>query len=195
MKFFTRYFLKGIKPVVLLIILICIGRLFFGFIDSVGFNKIFDLIFGPKIIFLRYLFSLVLFLTIIVLIGIADHVVLKFLKWLRVKDVVKANFKKKLIKKFGMGDWVLIPFVSGVYLLGYFPKKYFPRINKILGKTVVPVFYPSTPAPFTGWTYLVELEKIIFTDLTIDEVWPIIVSGGMIGTSIEDESMVNNKAA
>jgi uncharacterized membrane protein len=70
---------------------------------------------------------------------------------------------------------VLIQFPrKETYTLGFVSKRV--QINN---QSLLAVFVPSTPAPFTGWTLLFKEEEVTFLDITVEEGIEFFVSAGI----------------
>lgn len=73
---------------------------------------------------------------------------------------------------------VYVPYPSeGSYMLGYVTGVYKTELN---GKEVTNVFLPTAPNPMTGFVILIDSDKVIDADLTMEEASKIILSAGLL---------------
>ena len=59
-------------------------------------------------------------------------------------------------------------------------------VTKILkdektGKDLACVYVPTTPNPTSGYLEIVPVERLVSTDMTLDEAMTLVVSGGAVG--------------
>lgn len=66
---------------------------------------------------------------------------------------------------------------KGLYTLGFITNE---RGIKVQGTECISVFVPTTPNPTSGFYLAVPPDQVIYTNLSIDEAFKIIVSGGIL---------------
>ena len=69
---------------------------------------------------------------------------------------------------------------KGIYSFGFLTNESSKRINDHAGREMCNVFVPSAPGPLTGFVMLVPRNEIIFTDITVEEAFRFIMSGGVV---------------
>lgn len=83
-------------------------------------------------------------------------------------------------KEFGFKKVVLVEYPSkGIWSLGFLTNEEFRRIGRITNKTMVSIFMPTSPGPFTGFVIFVAKEDLKFPEISITEALKIIISGGV----------------
>lgn len=75
---------------------------------------------------------------------------------------------------------VIVPYPrSGMYTLAFASSEV--KLDSVPGNgSFVAVFVPSTPTPFTGFTYLVKKEEVYPTNISVEDAVKFIVSGGIV---------------
>lgn len=75
---------------------------------------------------------------------------------------------------------VIVPYPrSGMYTLAFASSEV--TLDSVPGNgSFVAVFVPSTPTPFTGFTYLVKKEEVYPTNISVEDAVKFIVSGGIV---------------
>ena len=68
----------------------------------------------------------------------------------------------------------------GVYAVGFITSDGLEEVKNASGKKLVTVFVPNTPAPLTGFTVMLPEEEIIRLNLTIDDAFRFLISGGIL---------------
>jgi len=69
---------------------------------------------------------------------------------------------------------------KGMYALGFLTNESAEKISRLTGKELCNVFIPSAPGPLTGYVTLIPKKEIILTDISIEEAFKFIVSGGVV---------------
>lgn len=94
-----------------------------------------------------------------------------------VKEMAVFLFSRDRPKSFKQVVLVEYP-RKGIYSYGFLTNDADPRLREQTKKKLCNVFVPSSPGPVTGFTILVSKEEIIFTDISIEDAFKFIVSGG-----------------
>jgi uncharacterized membrane protein len=68
----------------------------------------------------------------------------------------------------------------GVWSLGFATSPGPPTIAKHTGQSMVAVFVPTSPTPFTGWTVMVNADEVVDLDMTVDEAIRFTISCGVL---------------
>ncbi len=96
------------------------------------------------------------------------------------KEMALFLFSQDQLKSFKQVVLVEYP-RKGVYAFGFLTKETSAhQICKITGKDLCNVFIPSAPGPLTGFVVLFPRKEVIFTDISIEEAFKFIVSGGVV---------------
>ena len=69
---------------------------------------------------------------------------------------------------------------KGVYSIGFLTGSGLPEVNERAGGHMVTVFIPSSPTPLTGYIVFAPAGELIRLSLTPEQVFPMLVSGGVI---------------
>ena len=69
---------------------------------------------------------------------------------------------------------------KGIYSVGFVTNSGFKDVTTPDGRRMIGVFVPSSPTPFTGYTFLVPETDVIPLPIAIDEALRYVVSGGVI---------------
>ncbi|MBU0469496.1 MAG: DUF502 domain-containing protein [Candidatus Omnitrophica bacterium] len=69
---------------------------------------------------------------------------------------------------------------KGMYALGFLTNDTAEKICNATGKELCNVFIPSAPGPLTGYVTLIPKKEIIITDISVEEAFKFIVSGGVV---------------
>jgi uncharacterized membrane protein len=76
---------------------------------------------------------------------------------------------------------VMLEFPSpGLYSIGFMAGPARGEIEDRAGQTLMSIFIPCTPNPTTGYYVLVPEKALIYLDMTVEEAFKLIVSGGLI---------------
>jgi len=96
-----------------------------------------------------------------------------------IKQITEFFFGEK--RKVEFERVVIIPYPRpGLYSLAFLTGNSLRVLEEATGKEMVSVFLPSSPMPVTGYTLFVPAEDIISTDLTVEEAFRAVVSGGVL---------------
>lgn len=68
----------------------------------------------------------------------------------------------------------------GVYIVAFVTADGLKELRRHIGKKIITVFVPTSPAPFTGFTLYMPEDEVIPMELSVDEALRIIMSGGVI---------------
>jgi len=76
---------------------------------------------------------------------------------------------------------VAVPFpTQGIYSIGFVTGEGMRALNEATGKTLLCVFVPTSPAPFTGYVVYVPKDQIVPLPLSIEEAMRVLISAGVI---------------
>ena len=96
-----------------------------------------------------------------------------------VKDVLQSFSNLSSYDKFS--NVVLIEYPrKGLFTMVFVTGKEQKIISKHTGKEMVNVFVPTTPNPTSGYLLFVPVEETIEIDISIEDAFKLIVSGGMV---------------
>lgn len=78
------------------------------------------------------------------------------------------------------GRVVLVEFPStGSYVLGMLTAEEVKQVSQTLGQEVSAVYVPTAPNPLSGWVLFLPKDRLISTELTMDEGLTLVLSGGL----------------
>jgi len=91
----------------------------------------------------------------------------------------KGNLQRVVLIQYPRQGIYSIAFVTGV-----------PRSDtqKLAGKDLISVFVPTTPNPTSGFFLMVQRDEAIPLDITVEEAFKIIISGGMVDQEVAGAS-------
>lgn len=69
---------------------------------------------------------------------------------------------------------------KGIYAFGFLTNNSSAKICDKVNQELYNVFLPSAPGPLTGYVIVVPKKEIIFTDISIEDAFKFIVSGGVV---------------
>lgn len=69
---------------------------------------------------------------------------------------------------------------KGIWTLGFVTNDAFIEARDVIGKDVLTIFIPTTPAPFTGFTITVAADEVIDVPMTIDEAVRFMITAGVL---------------
>lgn len=72
---------------------------------------------------------------------------------------------------------------KGMFAVGFLTNDTSEKICNFAGKDMCNVFIPTSPSPLTGFVTLVPKKEIIITDISVEEAFKFIVSGGVVNPS------------
>lgn len=112
-----------------------------------------------------------------------------FLKWPffrqvypAIKEMAIFLFSRDQIRQFKQVVLVQYP-CKGVYCFGFLTSDTSAKLAEKTKTDLCNVFVPSAPGPFTGYVVMFPRKEIIFTDISIEQAFKYIVSGGVVNPS------------
>ena len=69
---------------------------------------------------------------------------------------------------------------KGMFAFGFLTNDSAEKLCKLTGKDLCNVFIPGSPTPITGYATLIPRKEIILTDISVEEAFKFIVSGGVV---------------
>jgi uncharacterized membrane protein len=69
---------------------------------------------------------------------------------------------------------------KGVWTIGFVTGKISPQLQSHLQQEVISVFIPTTPNPTSGWYTVVPQEEALDLDISIEDAFKILISGGIV---------------
>lgn len=92
-----------------------------------------------------------------------------------------SSFKKVVIVEYPR---------KGIYSFGFITNETSEKICKLTNEELCNVFVSSSPSPFTGFVVMCKKKEIITTDITIEDAFKFILSGGVVnpGQVMRDDS-------
>ncbi len=188
-----KYFISGLVvflPIALTVYLFYLAisftdKFFKEFFEKLGFG------FGDY-----YGLSIIIGIGIIILIGFIttnflgrkihgffEKIVLKlpFFKQVypALKEMAVFLFARERLSSFK--QVVLIEYPrKGLYAMGFLTNDSSHEICDKIGKELCNVFIPSSPEPLTGFTILVPKKDVTYTQISIEDAFKFIVSGGVV---------------
>jgi len=69
---------------------------------------------------------------------------------------------------------------KGIYSFGFLTNESSLRIREKTQKDLCNVFTPSAPGPLTGFVVMISKKDIIFVDISVEEAFKFILSGGVV---------------
>jgi uncharacterized membrane protein len=73
---------------------------------------------------------------------------------------------------------------KGIWSLGFVTGSGMSRVAERVAEEFVTVLIPTAPAPFTGFIIMVPKKDVIDLDITIEQAFRFVVSGGVIGADV-----------
>src|SRR4030067_3564963 len=184
-----RQFLAGVIVIVPLILTFMVLRFLFGGVDNL-FSPLIEKLFGIRIPGLGIVATLVLIYFVGVLANnvIGSRIIrlwdILFAKTPLVRRIYGSSkqFLEGVIlsNKKALQQAVLIQYPRlGCYAIGFTASRI--EVKAAGSKSdMIAVFIPSTPTPFTGFSYLFPAEEVIPLELTVEEALKFVVSGGFV---------------
>src|SRR5206468_2502553 len=83
----------------------------------------------------------------------------------------KVNFKQVVLVEYPR---------KGLYSVGFITNETSKRISAAVDKELKNVFIPHSPSPLSGFIVLVPKEDIIFVNLSVEEAFKFVISGGVV---------------
>ncbi|MFO8033813.1 MAG: DUF502 domain-containing protein [Candidatus Bipolaricaulota bacterium] len=92
-----------------------------------------------------------------------------------------ALLKREVVPGAQVKRLVLVEFPKeGSYVMGFLTSNKLARLDKAFGKRVVSVYVPTAPNPLSGYVLFLPEDKLVPLDLTIDEGFSLLLSGGVV---------------
>lgn len=182
-----NYFLTGLVIFVPLALTLWIMLVTFNFLDGILKPLIRPLTNIPGISFL-ILVLLIIFVGILGTmawgrraVGVMENSLLKIPFAGGVYKTVKEASDVILTKRAeDFKSIVLVEFPKeGTYAIGFTTASNIPEISEKTGKDMINVYVPTTPNPTSGFFIMVPKEGAVFLDMSAEEAFKIILSGGL----------------
>lgn len=193
-----RYFLAGLLVVLPIFITVYVLFAIFRFIDSLWgglLNRLLTKYLGIVIPGLGFILGIA---TILVIGFLTTHFLGKrvlyglerwFLKlpfvrqiYPSAKQIIDFLFSrdKAVIKRV-----VMIEYPSkGIWAVGFLTNnEWFKKAKDITGRELLPVLIGTTPSPWSGLLVFVPKEEVKFLDISVEDAFKLIVSGGILSPS------------
>jgi uncharacterized membrane protein len=98
-----------------------------------------------------------------------------------IKQLTDFMFSQQQQRKAAFSRVIAVEFPrSGVWVVGLVTGSGIKEMADNIQKEFLTIFIPSTPTPFTGYTLMVPKEQTVDLDMTIEEAFRFVVSGGVI---------------
>ena len=167
-------------------------------LDENGWQRDYDPVSGRIISYnwFDYLLASVLGLTLVVLLGFLarnffGRRLVALLEWFvtRVPVVRSIYPHAKQLVEFFFSDNKSIEFDTvavieyprhGLWSIVFVTGTGLKTVQEAVGKRMVTVYVPSSPAPMTGYTMIMPAEDVIQVDMTVEEAMKFVVSGGVL---------------
>lgn len=205
-KKLKSYFITGLLVVVPLYITIYIFTLIVGFMD--GAYHLLPEALQPD----KYLpfqipgLGVIITLAGILIAGVITqnfmgrwllHLAEKILMKVPVVKIVY-NASKQFMETFftteheGLRKVVLVEFPSkGLWSLGFLTGKVCEELQKKTPEEMLNVFLPTTPNPTSGYYVLIPKREVIMLDMSIEDAFKVIMTGGMISPEMNVASPID----
>jgi len=69
---------------------------------------------------------------------------------------------------------------KGIYAIGFLTNDTSKRLGEKVKADLCNIFVPSAPGPLTGYVIMVPKKEVIYTDISIEEAFKFILSGGVV---------------
>lgn len=96
-----------------------------------------------------------------------------------IKEMAIFLFSRDQLKSFKQVVVVEYP-RKGIFSFGFLTNDSSRRIKEKTRHELCNVFIPSAPGPLTGFAVMIPKRDIIFTDISVEEAFKFIVSGGVV---------------
>lgn len=73
---------------------------------------------------------------------------------------------------------------KGIYSFGFFTNESSRRLSDFTGEEMCNIFVPSAPGPLTGFAVMIPKKDVILTDITVEEAFKFILSGGVVNPPV-----------
>lgn len=167
--------------------------------NAISFFRIQDNIHLITVIYILYLLSILIFITLIGYIAknivgkkitrfinkiigklpIVKHIYTTINQIVNLVSSEKGNTYKKAVA-------IEYP-RKGIYSIGFLTSDDNKFISDRIGRELCNIFVPTSPNPTSGMFICVPREEIIFLDMKIDDAVKLIISGGVIVPGVESE--------
>jgi uncharacterized membrane protein len=94
-------------------------------------------------------------------------------------DLVEERYKESDMEKWG--ETVIFKFAN-VHFFGFLPHRKTHQIPS--GEEFFVVYLPTSPAPVTGFIFLVPKEDVQFVDISVEDMTKLMVSFGVVGPEV-----------
>jgi uncharacterized membrane protein len=86
---------------------------------------------------------------------------------------------------------VLVPFpIEGMWSVAFVTNEQSPVMSRITGVECLSVFMPTTPNPTTGFALIMPRERVLETDIPVEEAMKFILSGGAVAPLGGDRPLI-----
>ncbi len=93
--------------------------------------------------------------------------------------------------KMAFSQVVIVEYPSpGIWTVGFLTGNSLRVIDKAAGATVVSVFIPTSPTPFTGFTINLPKEKVIEIGMSVEEALRFVITAGVLAPGVIPEQLV-----
>jgi uncharacterized membrane protein len=72
----------------------------------------------------------------------------------------------------------------GIWTIGFVTGKVSSQLQSHLSEKMISVFIPTTPNPTSGWYAVVPEEEVINLDISIEDAFKVLISGGIVSPEI-----------
>jgi len=96
-----------------------------------------------------------------------------------IKEMAIFLFSREQLKQFRQVVIIEYP-RKGIYSFGFLTNETSKKITEKVRRDLCNLFIPSSPSPLTGFTVMVPKKDIIFLDITVEEAFKFILSGGVV---------------
>jgi len=69
---------------------------------------------------------------------------------------------------------------KGIYSFGFVTNDSISHVNEKIRKEMCNVFIPTSPSPLTGFIIMVPKDEVIYLDISVEEAFKFILSGGVV---------------
>lgn len=109
---------------------------------------------------------------------IVDRIPLARVLYVGVKQLMEALILQKT-KAFQKAALIEYP-RRGVYAIAFITGESKGEIQQLTEKKMINIFVPTTPNPTSGFYILIPEDEIIILDMSVEEAFKLIVSGGIV---------------
>jgi len=87
------------------------------------------------------------------------------------REVIPGQHKRLVLVEFPK---------AGSYVIGFLTSDELAGLDAVFGAPVVSVYIPTAPNPLSGWVLFLPRDKVIPLELTMDEGFSLVLSGGVV---------------